>query len=650
MHKNKKRTSAESVFSTLIVTIKQAFKINKRSLPWTKAISAGICAAIPVLLGLVLGNFQYGLLAGIGSFTYLYVMNEPYSQRAKKLFFVLLGMTLSVGLGTLASAPLASAIMVGIIGTIATFIFGALKIPGPAGIFFILGFLMSTGMPVDPALAPLRAGLVFLGGVLSWGIGMIGWFLKPYGPETIAVKKGYKELASLMDSVGTENFNESRQRLVFALKAADDTLLAGFISRRSSDQYKRLLLLNKQANASFTYILEHFADGNAKLPPELGMFVRAIANSIDNQHKRIDMTIRQPEQVDEAIHRLFSKIFDAEAIMNEPIVKVNQELKLSKPTLKTIFLGAFDKNSIIFLTSIRYGFIITIADLIAHSFDFDRSYWVTLSCAAVMSGSTIVSTLHRAIQRSIGTIAGILLAAIILSVKPEGIVIVVAIMLLTFLTELAIVLNYGIAALFITPNALLLAESSTHLYDISYFSSTRIIDVIIGSVIGLIGTLLIGRRQASSLLPHLMAKTIRSQQQFLLLLFSQHGSQFNAHDSIERRKMQTNLTNLKLMYTTALGEISIKKKPVEFLQPAMFSIEQLGYLLESCLHYDHRPVLSDVTIAQFLLIFEKMAKSAEQQWPLSTKSAPEIQGFSKIQKEINDLQNALQISEKAPVF
>ncbi len=141
--------------------IKQAFKINKTPLPWTKAISAGICAAIPVLVGLTLGNFQYGLLAGIGSFTYLYVMNEPYAQRAKKLFFVLLGMTLSVGLGTL----LASAIMVGVIGTIATFIFGALKIPGPAGIFFILGFLMSTGMPVDPILAPLRAGLVFRRGV-----------------------------------------------------------------------------------------------------------------------------------------------------------------------------------------------------------------------------------------------------------------------------------------------------------------------------------------------------------------------------------------------------------------------------------------------------------------------------------------------------
>ncbi|HZG79782.1 MAG TPA: FUSC family protein [Brevibacillus sp.] len=55
---------------------------------------------------------------------------------------------------------------------------------------------------------------------------------------------------------------------------------------------------------------------------------------------------------------------------------------------------------------------------------------------------------HRAIQRSIGTIIGVIIATLILWVKPEGIVIVIAIFLFTALTELAIVFNYGIAASF----------------------------------------------------------------------------------------------------------------------------------------------------------------------------------------------------------
>jgi hypothetical protein len=46
--------------------------------------------------------------------------------------------------------------------------------------------------------------------------------------------------------------------------------------------------------------------------------------------------------------------------------------------------------------------------------------------------------------------------------------------------------------MFITPNALLLAETSTQIHDFFYFSTVRITDIIIEADIGLIGTYLIG--------------------------------------------------------------------------------------------------------------------------------------------------------------
>lgn len=168
MDKKKQKKTSASVspkFAVIHTTIKQAFEIKKSPLPWIKAFSAGVSASLPVFIGLLFGSLQYGLLAGIGALTYLYVFNQPYAQRAKKLFFVMIGISLSVGIGTLiAPYPLASAIMMGVIGAIAIFIFGALKITGPSAIFFVLSYAMATGMPVDPSLAPLRAGLVFLGG------------------------------------------------------------------------------------------------------------------------------------------------------------------------------------------------------------------------------------------------------------------------------------------------------------------------------------------------------------------------------------------------------------------------------------------------------------------------------------------------------
>ncbi|HVI21495.1 MAG TPA: FUSC family protein, partial [Bacillus sp. (in: firmicutes)] len=136
--------------------IKQALAVNRKPFPWFKAFCAGVAAALPVIIGLLLGNLEYGLLAGMGGFTYLYVFNVPYAQRAKKLILVILGMTLITALGTLSAPyPLATALIMATIGAAVIFIFGALKIAGPSAIFFVLVFAMTTGMPIQPELAPL---------------------------------------------------------------------------------------------------------------------------------------------------------------------------------------------------------------------------------------------------------------------------------------------------------------------------------------------------------------------------------------------------------------------------------------------------------------------------------------------------------------
>ncbi len=625
--------------------IKGAFAIKKNPLPWPRAICAGICSATPIIIGLLLGNFQYGLIAGIGGFAYLYVWNEPYPQRAKKIFFVVLGLVAVMGLGILtAPSPFAFAIMVGVIGAVGTFIFGALKIPGPASIFFVIVFAMTSASHADPSLAPLRAGLVLLGGVFAWLVAVAGWFFNPHGPEINAVKRVYSELAALLHSVGTEQFTVARERSVLALKDADATLLAGYVSWKSSSTFKRLYLLKEQANSILSDILDMSAEGRTNLPPALEETVQALTHSFDPKKTNKPVKILQPEESDQAVEQLFSKIYDADAIMNEPISKINQDIKIRKPTLTNIFLDAFDKNSIVFIFSLKYGIVLMIATMIAFAFDFNRSYWIPVSCGAVMLGSTVMSTFHRSIQRAIGTIVGVLIASIILATHPTGIMVALFILLLGGLTELFMVRNYAFAVMFITPNSLLMAESTTQIHNLSYFATARITDILIGIVIGLIGVLLVGRRPASSRLPHLIARTIRSQSQLFFKLFSEQKSDIHFDESIQRNKMRTNLTNLKTVYNTALGEIYDNKEALELLWPTIFSIEQLGYLLDSSLKLSKRLILSDENLAQFLLVFETMATTVEQQYFVTNQNrVPKIEGFSKIQKEIISLQDALQL-------
>ena len=140
-------------------------------------------------------------------------------------------------------------------------------------------------MPVDPSLAPLRAGLVFLGGAFSWVIGMVGWFNNPHGPEKVAVKKVYAELTIFIESVGTEGDDSSKQQIEASLKSAEELLMAGYIPWRVSETFKRLVLLNQEANNVFLFVIENVGQLEGKLPNEIGATLRSISSKIDNIDK-----------------------------------------------------------------------------------------------------------------------------------------------------------------------------------------------------------------------------------------------------------------------------------------------------------------------------------------------------------------------------
>ena len=188
----------------------------------------------------------------------------------------------------------------------------------------------------DPTLAPLRAGLVFLGGAFAWMVAMAGWFFNPHRPEIKSVKRIYSELAALVDSV-VRNSLTLREKTVLALNDADATLLAGYVSWKSSKIFKQLYLLKEQANSILLDILEMAAEGRLNLPPAVGETVQALADSLDQRQKSVPMKILQPKETDQAVDRLFSKIYNADAIMNEPISRINQDLKITKPTLHQYF-------------------------------------------------------------------------------------------------------------------------------------------------------------------------------------------------------------------------------------------------------------------------------------------------------------------------
>ncbi|MFE5094805.1 FUSC family protein [Streptomyces sp. NPDC056638] len=87
-----------------------------------------------------------------------------------------------------------------------------------------------------------------------------------------------------------------------------------------------------------------------------------------------------------------------------------------------------------------------------------HGYWAAISAAAVLHSINVRTAAQRAVQRTLGTVAGLVLALGVLAARPEPVVLVLVIVLLEFLLEYVVARNYGLGVVFLTPLALLLSD------------------------------------------------------------------------------------------------------------------------------------------------------------------------------------------------
>lgn len=117
----------------------------------------------------------------------------------------------------------------------------------------------------------------------------------------------------------------------------------------------------------------------------------------------------------------------------------------------------------------------------------DNPYWVPISTAAIMQGATFRAVWHRNVHRIIGTVIGMGLAWVIFSLSPNAWMFAGLIILLSFLIEVLVTRNYGLAVIFITPLTVIFADSAIATGDTERLILARLVDIMLGSSIGYLG-------------------------------------------------------------------------------------------------------------------------------------------------------------------
>lgn len=119
--------------------------------------------------------------------------------------------------------------------------------------------------------------------------------------------------------------------------------------------------------------------------------------------------------------------------------------------------------------------------------DLENPYWVPISAIAIMQGATFRAIWHRNIHRIFGTTLGMGIAWSILSLSPGPWETALLILLLSFLIEVLVTRNYGLAVLFITPLTVIFADINIPVNETNQLILTRLFDIILGSIIGYLG-------------------------------------------------------------------------------------------------------------------------------------------------------------------
>lgn len=415
------------------------------------AVRSGICCGLPVLAGYFAGDIRSGLLATIGSFTALYGSDRPYINRGWHLAVVALLMAVVVMLGmVLGDSPWAAVLVVAAISTIATFVCNATRVGPPGAYLFALACASGTGMStVLPD--PWQSGLwVLCGGGVSWLAHMSGALLHRYKPEQTAVYKAAIAVSQFASNHNLHERNKLRQSASQGIDNAWITLLNRQSEKsRQSACIQSLLALTQQLSPIIARVEMAFAENNRVDP------------ALSQQAKQIALLAKAGPKTE---HSVRHELLLPEAA---PAWRMCQD------------------NLVFWSAPFQLALRVCVATLIAGSagalLGLNHAYWGMAAVVAVLNQPYgWPGTPRRAAYRIAGTLVGVLLAWGVLSLQPQGLWIAVTVGLLQFIIEISVVVQYAVAAIFITTNAMVIATGGRGIHGLGGLLAARALDTVIG--------------------------------------------------------------------------------------------------------------------------------------------------------------------------
>lgn len=521
---------------------------------WPLAVRAATSTAIPVLVGSAVGNVGAGLIATLGAFTARFGGDRPYLNRGVQLAVVSVSLAAAVAVGSWAAqvAWLGIAV-VSVVAVAAVWLCNALAV-GPPGAY-VFALACAAGVGVSAAkLAPWQLGaMVLCGGSVAWLVQMAGALRERRRPERVAVAAAGDAVATYVEAVGSAGETAARHRAAAALHAAWNALI-GFQPTSGADvTLQRLRAANHALHVLFADTMTATAVGDGASP-----------DAADAARRIGDLTA-DPATVS---------------------TRATDRAPLGRPRAAALLRAALRPGSHVRHVMVRVAIAAPLAGTAATLLGIGHAYWAIAAAVLILhQGADRSRTLRRGLDRLTGTWVGLILAAGILWLHPQGWWLAVILAALQMTIQMLVVRHYGLASVFITAAALTIATGS-HRVDVGELLLARGSDTLVGCAVGVAVFLVLSRFQESTRLIDSIAATVDAVAAAVPHLAADTAT---LAARTARRDLQLAAIDLRDAVDAAAAGPARMRAAGERLAPAAVAAEHLAYrAVAACWEQDDR--------------------------------------------------------------
>ncbi|MBD0422232.1 FUSC family protein [Streptomyces sp. TRM S81-3] len=474
------------------------------------ALAMGL-VALPIALA---GRADLAVYAMLGSFTTTFGRNLPYPRRARVLAVVAVAMTACVGCGSLLAVwagpqrGAAGAVVVvaatALVAGAAKFVCDATRLSGLGAVLLLFSFAVAANASPTPADVLPYTGLAAVGAACAWLLGVAGRLVHPDRPQRLAVAAALRALAELLEAsaAGAEVPRRIRHRATVAVLHAYRCLGCPppEHDRRPGPRHDAVFL--RLTDLSWT-LLVRTARQTPDDPARTARLLRRQARLLMDRRRRIPRELRELP-LDPGAPSPF-RTAGRGAPRPAPAAAARGRTAAERATELLIGLPNGPRHrAALAVPALRMALGTGAAGGVAVLLHLQHGYWAAVSAAAVLHSVNVRTTAQRAVQRTLGTLAGLLLALGVLAAHPSPTALAVVIVALEFLLEYVVARNYALGVVFLTPMALLLSDLAAPA-PAGELVLDRVLGSVTGMAVGLLCALLVVHDRAAARVEHALA-------------------------------------------------------------------------------------------------------------------------------------------------